>query len=252
MSTMHREKTAAAACAFLLALCAGLPGARGAAAGSQKNKKKAEASEGRTLLVEERGKFRVVVDGKDAGSEDFEIRPEGQGWVARGTAEITAEGGTAKVTGKLELTGDGTPAHYEWTTTAPKPAAASIAFRGGVATMELRLAGAAPYTQEFRFETPNVLILDNNMYHQYAILARLYDWEHKEPKTYPVLIPQDLTPGSVQVEYAGQQALEGIKTDVLRVRSTDLEVQLYCENGRLLKIESPGSKAEIIRELPRK
>jgi hypothetical protein len=254
MSHIHEGRFIAAACALALAACLlpldSLDGAAGfAAATPQKNKKKGEPPAARAPLVEERGKFRVLVDGKDAGSEEFEIRSDGGGWVARGTAEVAlGEGASSKVTGKLELGPDAAPLRYEWSTTAPKKAAASVVFTGNVATTELRLEGASPYTQEFRFESPHVLILDNNMYHQYAILARLYDWEHKEPKTYSVLIPQDLTPGSVLVEYAGPQVVEGQKLEMIRVRSADLEVELYCEGARLVRIVSPASKAEIIRE----
>jgi hypothetical protein len=220
------------------------------AAHNQKAKNKpAPAAAPASVLVEERGKFRVLVDGKAAGSEEFDIRPSGGRWIVHGNAEVSSgEGGTAKVTGKLELAPDGAPLRYEWTASAPKKAGATIVFEGSVAKMELRLEGAAPYSQEFSFESPHVLILDNNMYDHYAILARLYDWERKEPKTYSVLIPQDLTPGTVLVEYGGAQVVEGQKFELLRVRSTDLEIQLYCDNGRLMRIEVPASKAVVIRE----
>ena len=239
-------------------LAAPFPGGVGAAArtaqGGQKgkNKKPAEAS----VLVEDRGTLEIQVDGQAAGSEEFEIHEIGGEWTARGTAEVAAEnGGTAKVTGKLTLTPDGAPLRYEWSATAPKRATAAIVFEGTLAKMELKLEGAAPYTQEFRFDAPPVVILDNNTYHQYAILARLYDWEHKETKTYAVLIPQDLTPGSVTAEYGGQQVVDGRKLDVLRVRTADLEIELFCDPGqqeRLMRLEVPSAKAVIVRQSGKK
>ena len=36
--------------------------------------------------------------------------------------------------------------------------------------------------------------------------------------------------------------------DVLRVHTTDLEIELYCENGRLMRLEVPGAKAVIVRQ----
>jgi hypothetical protein len=225
-----------------------------AAQGGQKGKNKKSAETG--VLVEDRGTFAIQVEGQAAGSEEFEIHESGGEWTARGTTEVPAEsGGTAKVTGKLTLTPDGAPLHYEWSATAPKRATAAIVFEGTLAKMELRLEGAAPYTQEFKFDAPPVVILDNNMYHQYAILARLYDWEHKEAKTYAVLIPQDLTPGSVTAEYGGQQVIDGRKLDVLRVRSADLEIDLFCDpeqQEKLMRLEVPSAKAVIVRQAGKK
>jgi len=253
---MNREnKKKVVAASLTLALLFGASIAPGAAAGgapahpAQKTKDKKEAAPS-SLLVEDRGTFQIQVDGKPAGTEEFEIHASGGAWTARGTAEVTGENGaSAKVTGKLELTPDGAPLRYEWTTSSPRKAAATIVFEGTTAKMELRLEGAAtPYSQDFTFPSPPVVILDNNMYHHYAILARIYDWEHKDSKTYNVLIPQDLTPGTVSAEYGGQQVVDGRKMDVLRVHTTDLEIELYCENGRLMRLEVPGAKAVIVRQ----
>jgi len=218
----------------------------------QKDKKVAPAP---GVFIEEHGTFQVQIDGQAAGSEEFDIRSNAGQWTARGTAEVPGENGaTSKVTGKLELAPDGAPLRYEWTATSPRKAAATIVFEGTKATMELRLEGAQPYTQDFSFQTPPVIILDNNMYHHYAVLAHIYDWEHKEPKTYAVLIPQDLTPGSVSVEYAGQQVLNGQKVDMLRVRSADLEIELYCDGAerKLVRLEVPAAKAVIVRQTSKK
>jgi hypothetical protein len=222
---------------------------------AQKGKNKKDTAEPSALL-EDRGTLQIQVNGQPAGSEQFEIHESGGEWTARGSAEVAAEkGGSAKVTGKLALAPDGAPLRYEWTSSSPKKAAGAIVFEGSVAKMELKLEGAAPYTQEFHFNAPPVVILDNNMYHQYEILARLYDWEHKEPKTYSVLIPQDMTPGSVTAEYAGQQVVDERKLDVLRVRSTDLEIELYCDPAqqeRMVRLEVPSAKAVVLRQTGKK
>jgi len=218
----------------------------------EKNKKPAQMG----VLVEDRGTLQIQVDGQTAGSEEFEIHESGGEWIARGTAEVAGEnGGTARVTGKLTLSPDGAPLQYEWSATAPRKASAVIKFEGTLAKMELKLEGALPYTQEFQFNAPPVVILDNNMYHQYAILSRLYDWEHKETKTYAVLIPQDLTPGTVTAEYGGQQVVDGQKLDMLRVRTADLEIDVYCDpiqGERLVRLEVPSAKAVIVRQTGKK
>ncbi len=255
MNRENRKGFTAAALALACAMAATFPAAAGAAEtsghGSQKGKDKKGAA-APSVFAEDRGTFQIQVDGHPAGTEEFEIHQIAGEWIARGTAEVAGENGAkGKVTGKLELTPDGAPLRYDWTASSPRKASATIVFDGTVARMELRMEGAAPYSQDFNFQSPPVIILDNNMYHHYAVLARIYDWEHKEPKTYNVLIPQDLTPGTIRVESGGQQVVDGQKLDVLRVSSTDLEIELYCDNGRLMRLEVPSAKAVIVR-LPAK
>ena len=125
MSETNRKGWAATALVIALAgamaMAAG-PALGGSRAQKGKNTKAAETS----VLVEDRGTLEYMVDGKPAGSEEFEIHLSGGQWTARGTAEVAGEnGGTSKVTGKLTLTADGAPLRYEWTASSP-PTPASI------------------------------------------------------------------------------------------------------------------------------
>jgi hypothetical protein len=201
-----------------------------------------------SLFVPEKGSFRILVKGQPMGKEEFEIGPSGGNWIAHGTSEIQGPEGVTHVSGTLELHPDGTPVRYEWSTQGAKKAAATIDFSGSTATIELRLEGARPFTQQFTFNSPQIVVLDNNLYHQYAVLARLYDWEKKGPQTFSVLVPQELTPGTVTVESLGSQDVDGKKLDELSVKTEDLEVDLYLEGQRLVRIVAPGSNAEIVRE----
>lgn len=201
------------------------------------------------VLVAEKGKFRVLVNGKQAGKEEFEISQNGGEWVARGSAEVQSPDGAAvHISSTLRLRPDGTPVSYEWSTQGAKKASAAVEFSAGTATIELRLENAKPFTQQFFFNSPRVVILDNNLFHQYAIFARLYDWQKKGPQTFSVLVPQSMAPGTVTVEAMGKQDVAGAKLDLLRVRSEDLEINLYLDNLRLVRMVSPASGAEVIRE----
>jgi hypothetical protein len=138
---------------------------------------------------------------------------------------------------------------YEWTMQGAKKAASTIAFTGTTANVELRMEGARPYTQQFTFNSDRVLVLDNNMYDQYAILARLYDWDKRGAQTFSVIVPQEMTPGSVTVESLGKQETgSGEKLEQLRVKTEDLEINLFLDGQRLVRIVSPSANAEIIRE----
>jgi len=200
------------------------------------------------LFAADKGRFRILVGGQQVGKEEFEIRASGGNWIARGNSEIQAPEGVMHVSGTLELHADGSPARYEWTTQGAKKASATIAFDGPTASIELHLEGAKPYTQQFTFNSSRVAILDNNLYHQYALLARLYDWEKKGAQTISVLVPQEITPGTVTVESLGSQDWNGKKVEELRVKTEDLEIQLYLDGPRLVRLVVPSSNAEIVRE----
>ena len=229
------------------------------------SKEKSKRPESTTLraaqLIEEKGKLRILLDGQQVGSEEFQISAEGseaaKQWTARGATEIRLPEGTARISGRLKLASDGMPLRYEWSAQGQKKASATVEFQGGTAKMALQLEGAQPFLQELSFgsrgepgrATPRVVILDNNLYHHYALLARLYDWSARGPQTFPVLIPQEMTPGSIVVESLGAHEIDGARLELLRVRSPDLEIHLYLDSTRrLVRLAVPASKALILRE----
>jgi hypothetical protein len=197
----------------------------------------------------DKGKFKILVNGQPAGTEEFSLSVNGGNWIARGNAEIQTPQGPTHVTGNLELRPDGVPVRYEWTMQGAKKASSTIAFNGATANVELRMEGARPYTQQFTFNSDRVVVLDNNMYDQYAILARLYDWDKKGTQTFSVIVPQEMTPGSVTVESLGKQDTgSGEKLEQLRVKTEDIEINLFVDGQRLVRIVSPSANAEIVRE----
>jgi hypothetical protein len=197
----------------------------------------------------DKGTFKILVNGQQAGKEDFDIGPGGNGdWIAHGTSEITTPTGTTHVTGTLEFRADGTPVRYEWSTQGAKKAGATVTFNGPVATIELHVPGARPFTQQLTFSSPKIVILDNNLYYQYAVLAHIYDWNTKGPQTFPVLVPQENTPGTITVDSVGSQDVDGKKLDELTVKTEDLEVDVYLDGPRVVRIVAPSSNAEIVRQ----
>lgn len=206
------------------------------------------ATSASTSFVAEKGKFRIMVNGQELGKEEFEITPTGGGWAAHGTSQLQTASGAMEITGTLQLQADGTPVRYEWSTQGAKKAGASVAFSGPVATIELHIEGSRPFTQQFTFNTPLIVVLDNNLYYQYAVLAHLYDRAKGGEQTFSVLVPQALTPGSVTVNSLGEQDVNGKKMEELQVKTSDLEVDLYLDGDRLMRIVAPSSNAEIIRE----
>jgi hypothetical protein len=197
----------------------------------------------------DKGRFRIMVNGQKVGEEEFEVTSDGANWTIHGSTDIQSEKGTSHVTGTLLLQPDGTPIRYQWSTQGAKKASAKIDFSGSTATSQLRVGAARPFTQQFTFSSPRIAVLDNNLYDQYDVLARLYDWNKKGVQTFPVLVPQELTPGSATVESLGKRdADDGKKLEELRVTTEDNEIDLYLDGSRLIRINVPSANAEIIRE----
>ncbi len=201
-------------------------------------------------LAADKGRFRILANGQPIGTEEFEIRPNGDHWLAQGTTDVKpAQGAATRVNSRLVLQADGTPVSYNWSTEGAKKASADISFQGNVATIVLRVEGAKPFTQQFTFSSPQIVVLDNNAYNQYAVLARLYDRTKMGVQTFSVLVPQEMTPGSVTVESLGEISAGNGKLEELRVKTADLEVDLYLDaSHRLMRLVAPSSNAEVVRE----
>ena len=202
------------------------------------------------VLAQDKGKFTIKLDGQTVGHEEFEIAPSGGGWLAKGTADIKPpEGAASKVTGSLTLQSDGTPISYDWTSQTDKTSGARVIFANGEAKLTLQRQGARPYDQSFSFGTPLIAVLDNNLYYQYAVLARIYDWSKGGEQTFRVLIPQDLTPGSVNVVSTGSATSDGKTYEGLKVTTSDLQILLLLDSShRLIRLEVPDAKVSVVRE----
>ena len=210
--------------------------------------KKNNAASG--VLAQDKGTFTIKLDGQTVGHEQFEISPSGGGWLAKGSADIKPpEGAASKVTGELTLQSDGAPVAYQWSAHADKTNGARVVFANGVATLTLEMQGARPFDQIFTFGTPMVAVLDNNLYHQYGVLARIYDWSKGGEQEFPVLIPQELTPGSVKVFSTGTATADGQTYSGLKVKTSDLEILLLLDSAhRLMRLEVPDAKVSVVRD----
>jgi len=209
-----------------------------------------QAQKKAAVFAADKGKFTIQLDGQTVGHEEFEISPASAGWAAQGATDLKApDSPAAHVTGMLTLQADGAPISYEWTSHAEKTNGARILFANGVAKITLQMQGARPFEQDMSFGTPLIAVLDNNLYYQYGVLARVYDWSKRGAQNLPVIIPQELTPGSVTVESTGSVTAKGKSYDGLRVTTSDLEVLLFLDsNHRLIRLEVPAAKVSVARD----
>lgn len=203
-----------------------------------------------SVFVADKGKFNILLDGVSIGREEFEIEPSGATWTAKGSTSLkTPDGKSSKVTGTLTLQPDGAPLSYDWAAQTDKNNSAHIMFVNGVAKTTLQMQGAAPYNQDNSFGSPLIAVLDNNLYHQYELLAHIYDWNKKGAQTLPVLIPQELTPGSISVEFTGTASAGGKSYEGLKATTSDIEILLYLDSAhKLIRLEVPSAKVAVVRE----
>lgn len=228
------------------------------------SQKKEKAAPG--VFVQDKGKFTIKLAGQTVGHEEFDISPAEGGWLAKGTSDIKPpQGAPSKVSGSLTLQADGSPISYEWSAQSDKTNGAHIIFANGVARITVEMQGAHLCTdaeikdpnrkqpcffqQDLSFNNPLIVVLDNNLYYQYAVLARIYDWAKGGEQAFSVLIPQELTPGMVNVKSTGSAKADGKTYEGLKVSSSDLEIQLLLDNNhRLIRLEVPEAKVSVIRE----
>ena len=202
-----------------------------------------------SLFQPDKGKFSLLVDGKSVGHEEFEIAPSAGGWLARGTTTLATEKGETKVTGNLTLQADGAPISYDWSAQSEKTNGAHILFANGIAKISLEMQGQRTYEQSLTFGTPMVAILDNNLYHQYAVLACLYNWSKGGQQQLQVLIPQELTPGNITIEATGSASSQGKTYEGLKVTTSDLEILLLLDTKhKLMRLEVPSAKVAVVRD----
>jgi hypothetical protein len=210
----------------------------------------AQPANGPSVFSPDKGKLRILINGQQVGSEEFEISASGDAWIERSSMSAHApSGGDIKATGQLKLSPDGAPIRYDWSAEAQKKATGTVEFVSGTAKCSADLGAASPLRKDFTFTSPLVAVLDNNLYYQFGVLARVYDWKTGGKQTFPVLIPQDMVPGSISVESLGPQQAGNGRYEALRVSSPDLEIMVYLDAGhRLMRLEVPSSNVAIERE----
>ena len=201
-------------------------------------------------LSPDHGRLVILLHGSAVGTDDFSISRQADGWSAQGRIVLNLPGqNPERDSADLTLASDGSPLRYHWQEHSGRERAIDVEVHGHAAEVALHQPGAAPAVEAFSFPQGHVVLLYNNVYEDYVILARLYDWKARGPQKFSVLIPQDQTPGTITVQALGPHPIDGAVLDLLQVKSPGLEVELYVDTShRLIRLRVPGSGAEAVRE----
>lgn len=202
-----------------------------------------------------RGAFRILVDAREVGREEFEIERSAEEIRVRARLRLTASGKEVEETATLTLSPNYQPRGYEWRRTRPAGTFVRVRFEGSKAALEFPLSATELDRREFTFETNQVAVLDNNFFHHYLFLLRQYDFGRGGVQSVRILIPQELLPAVVTLEEVkGEPANAGQGSQPLRrlrMKSQDNEIWLWVdENAGLMRLTVPQGKVEVLRSSP--
>lgn len=96
-------------------------------------------------------------------------------------------------------------------------------------------------------------ILDDNVFHHYALLARRYDYDRGGLQEFYAFIPQESIGGILHMTLKGDEKVEvngkSMAVQHLLVDTKDLQLDLYVDgpNHRLVKLVVPSSNVVVER-----
>ncbi len=211
-----------------------------------------------TLLYSgnESGVFKILFSGEEIGSEKFQIVQEGQQVKASADIRLSVERNGEKVTfvlhPNLVFNRFFEPTGYEITQEAgPNKTRAEIHFQEGQ-TQATYENGSEKEQREIALRK-DVVILDDNVFHQYIILGKRFDFTKGGVQEFSAFVPQQFIAGGVSVSDQGMDSIrihdEDLRLKHVLVDTGELQISLWFNDQRqLMKIAVPKSSVEVFRE----
>lgn len=204
--------------------------------------------------AEEKNRLVILFDGKKAGTEEFVVGPPEQG-ILRDAAHVaftTPAGLEVSIDAILTLREDQErlrPVSYVGEAKAgDRESSVRLAFDGGRARGTLR-QGERERPIDIEAQ-PDVLILDDNVFHPYRALYRRYDFDRGGLQTTPLVVPSSGAAvearlerrGTVRVKRAeGEEPLERIA-----VAMGDFTLDLYgTREGKFLFLKCEEQRLTV-------
>ena len=234
--------------AVLFCLCTGLTV-------TAQNKKSGSAA---PLLYSgnESGTFRIYFGGAEIGQEKFQITESGSSVKASAETRLTIEREKEKVSflirPVLEFSRFFEPVSYEiGQESGPNKTKARITFKGAKSDAVYE-SGKETDARQIDLQK-DVLVLDDNVFHQYIILARRYDFAKGGVQEFSAFVPQQFIAGGVSISDKGIEAVQvlnqNLKLQHLLVDTGELQISLWLDDRHnLRKLAVPKSGVEVVRE----
>jgi hypothetical protein len=194
-------------------------------------------------VVLDEGTFRLLLEGKEIGTETFTIRRVGQGEdahvIANAVIELDLPSGREQVKPLLRAGDDRSVSEYQLEVSGREPKAISVMLSGRRFVARTRTP-SGEQEREFR-ASPGAVLLEEGVAHQYWFLSQL-----PEGTDVNVLVPRAGSQDRVVVRAARPESLE-LGGALVSARHVTLEINggahevWYDEDGRVLKVLVPGT-----------
>jgi hypothetical protein len=206
-------------------------------------------------LRPEEAQFRILVNGKEIGQEDFSISVSGDSIDSHSVVQFRNLGSRRqKVQLESQLSMDSyyLPKKYQLRTNVDgQKGTITGTFGKGEATFEYR--GSGNPRQRGLLVGDSFSVLDTNIFHHFIFIARLFDLSSGKEQSMEVVIPEELDGGFLKVREAGIERVQvgGKKMDLhhLHADSGLLQIDLWVDDQRtLFKIAVPAKNIEVFRK----
>ena len=203
----------------------------------------------------EEGRFDIYVSGERIGREDFSIERSVDAIRSRSSLNFRDPGRrNQRVRIETDLTMDSgyTPKAYRLNTDINgKKVSMAGTFVPGQATFEYEANGIS--RKRGLLVGDHYIMLDTNVFHHFAFVAQLFNFDSDKTQSMEVIIPQELTNGIIKVAGAGveETSVGGRRRKLhhLTVDSGALLIDLWVDNQKTLyKIALPAKGIEVIRD----
>ncbi len=201
--------------------------------------------------VADQGTFRVMVEGRAAGTEEFSIRQSGTGsnaeTTATGRVEVTLPTGTLELTPRLRARGvDASPMAYQVDVGGDSPQ--RVVGTVGAGRFSARIvSGTGEQLREY-VASERALVLDDGVAHHYYFLA-----QRLKNGTVPVIVPRENRQVIATVTSRGEERLtiEGTPVDLFHLvvqlpGSGERHVWVDALN-RVIRVQIPDRGYEAVR-----
>ena len=200
------------------------------------------------------GQFRVSVDGREVGSEDFTITQSGSGAVAvtlaTGRVDLRLPTGSLQLSPRLRAQGVGAdPVQYQVDVTGDVPQRVVGTIGGGRVSAKT-VTAAGEQLREY-VASAGAVVLDEWVAHHYYFLAT-----RTHAGRVPVIVPRDNRQVMATVASRGEEAVQVAGRSV---RAFHLSVQpaggdaaeVWVDDlNRVIKVEIPARRYQALRTAP--
>jgi hypothetical protein len=219
-------------------------------------KSKKDESSSPTYSGNDQGSFKIFFNGEQIGEERFQIVADTSNFRAFAEIHLTVEREKDKATFTIKPV-------LQFKKTF-EPISYQVLQESGSNRMKAQVS-FKPGRSEAIYETnqqkdpreielkPDVVVLDDNVFHHYILLARRYDFLKGGMQNFPAFIPQQFLAGTISIEDKGMEkvALGGstVSLQHLFVDSGELQFSLWLnERHELIKISVPKSNVDVVRQ----